>query len=1149
MLKKLLLTLFVVLIHTVVLSATKTYIGPNSGDWNTADNWSPTGTPTSTDAVIIPSGKIVAISSNSFAQSISISGALSVNSGIRLTVGSVDSNGNFIVNSGGRFSMGSGNDLATLIVYGNYINNGSTDFWKSDVVILGDLLSPTTSTLQKQGNVVVGGNIIGDFNITGSEVGVIYAVNPNATVTITPTSLNQNVTPGTPVPITSDNSALLALVNSVIYGSDCAFTISETINKSACTGGSAIFTAATSGSSPAYQWEVNMGSGWSDLLNDTVNYSGVATGSLTVSNITVGMNNYKFRARITVLGCSERGNYGFLTVNLSPAITTQPVNQLDCEGRDVNFKVVGTGSGLSYSWHYKKPGDLSFTPISSATSNVSNFNTNIITIRNVGSTQFPNGTQYQVVVSNGICSVTSNIAMLTVNEITDITSPALTPSQTKTEVRLCSGANYSYTVVTSYPSNVVSYQWKINIGGAWNNVVDGLSTHYVGAKTATLSIINGTPSESGRYQVYITFRSSGSDCNTISDTRSRSLIFLPLPLTPETVLTQPSCSNSTGTIAVTVQSPSDVYSFDNGVSYQDSNVKSALAGGTYKVIVKNSGGCLSSVTSCVITAVPVVSTWNGSEWAPSAPTQIDKIIFSGDYLSPGDISGCSCQVNSGAVVIRSGHSLVLTNEVTVSGGSLTFENNSSLIQTNTGTTINTGNIIYKRSSTPIINDDYTYWSSPTSGSQTLLNFSPNTQRDKFFIFDNDWTNVSASNTFLSGIGYAIRSPEGISATVASSMPFQFTGTPNNGTISVPVTSQKDAFGEEEGIRLVGNPYPSAIDADAFIDANITTGTGSKTITGTLYFWTHNHTLNGNDYLATDYATYTKFGGTGTGSALSGTGNNNTPTKYIASGQGFFVLVDASGSVTFNNAMRVTANNANFYKMANTKAAVSESHRIWINLTNSSNNFSQALLGYSSIATNGYDPGYDGVSFDGGQHSIYSLIGEEVLTIQAKGLPFYDADTIPIGYVVSVAGNTVIGIDHVDGMFVKEQKVYLEDLVLGVIHDIKGSAYSFNSEAGTFNNRFVLRYGSDAAKNLTKDDFEIVRERVVVSTKNRQIKINSEVELLDKVQVWDLQGKLIYQKSDINMNEFIISNLVSNNQAILIKVGLRSGQAVIQKIVY
>jgi hypothetical protein len=123
------------------------------------------------------------------------------------------------------------------------------------------------------------------------------------------------------------------------------------------------------------------------------------------------------------------------------------------------------------------------------------------------------------------------------------------------------------------------------------------------------------------------------------------------------------------------------------------------------------------------------------------------------------------------------------------------------------------------------------------------------------------------------------------------------------------------------------------------------------------------------------------------------------------------------------------------------------------------------------------------------------------------------------------------------------------LGLGVIHDIKGSTYSFNSEAGTFNDRFVLRYGSDTAKNLAKDDFEIVREGVIVSTKNRQIKINSAVELLDKVQVWDLQGKLIYQKSDLNMNEFLISNLVSNNQTILIKVGLRSGQAVIQKIVY
>jgi hypothetical protein len=41
------------------------------------------------------------------------------------------------------------------------------------------------------------------------------------------------------------------------------------------------------------------------------------------------MNNYKF-IRITVSACAEKEN-GVLTVNPVPTITTQPIDQLDCE--------------------------------------------------------------------------------------------------------------------------------------------------------------------------------------------------------------------------------------------------------------------------------------------------------------------------------------------------------------------------------------------------------------------------------------------------------------------------------------------------------------------------------------------------------------------------------------------------------------------------------------------------------------------------------------------------------------------------------------------------------------------------------------------------------------------------------------------------
>ena len=485
---------------------------------------------------------------------------------------------------------------------------------------------------------------------------------------------------------------------------------------------------------------------------------------------------------------------------------------------------------------------------------------------------------------------------------------------------------------------------------------------------------------------------------------------------------------------------------------------------------------------------------------------------------------------------------------------LSFENNASLLQSGYTGTNNPSNINVKKNSTPIINDDFTYWSSPTSanqtsGAQTLLNFSPNTQLDKFSIFDNDWANVNAATTiFTPGIGYAIRSPEGISAIIPAAMPFQFTGVPNNGVIAVPVTAITDAFGPA-GLRLIGNPYPSALDADAFIDANIVgLGTINKTITGTLYFWTHNHSLTGNNYSATDYATYTKLGGTGTVGVLTGIGNKNVPTKFIASGQGFFVEVDATGTVTFNNAMRSAVNNANtnFYKIASKKTESLQSHRVWLNLTNNSENFSQALVGYAAEATNLYDPGYDGTSFGGETYGLYSLLGKDELTIQARALPFVDTDIVPLGYTINVAGNAVITIDHVDGIFLNDQKVYLEDKLLNVIHDVKSSPYNFSSAAGTFNDRFVLRY---TGKTLGTKDFDLNENTVLVAKDRNELKIKSQQENIKQITVFDLLGRKVFDKEAIDTNEFRTSNITVKKQMVVVKVTLSNGQVISKKVIF
>ena len=73
--------------------------------------------------------------------------------------------------------------------------------------------------------------------------------------------------------------------------------------------------------------------------------------------------------------------------------------------------------------------------------------------------------------------------------------------------------------------------------------------------------------------------------------------------------------------------------------------------------------------------------------------------------------------------------------------------------------------------------------------------------------------------------------------------------------------------------------------------------------------------------------------------------------------------------------------------------------------------------------------------------------------------------------------------------------------------------------------------------------------VLVSNKNKQINITSSVEMIDKVEVYDLLGRSIYQKTNVSANEFVIQNLVSSHQALLIKILLNNGQTVSNKIMY
>lgn len=543
--------------------------------------------------------------------------------------------------------------------------------------------------------------------------------------------------------------------------------------------------------------------------------------------------------------------------------------------------------------------------------------------------------------------------------------------------------------------------------------------------------------------------------------------------------------------------------------------------------------------------------WSGGAWSIT-PQSDSNLIFNEDYNEETDLSGCNCTVNSPAnVTIPANRIMTIQDKLTVNtGASLKFEDNASLLQINNST--NTGNIIYKRITKPMKNFDYTYWSSPVEG-QTTFNLSPNTLWDKYHAWENDnW--ILHTGIMEKGIGYIIRTPKaGVwpapypeTVVFPYSQPVQFVGIPNNGNIYAE-TTEKDKF------YLIGNPYPSAIDADLFITAN-------SNLKGILYFWTHYTAIahNGNKYTYTsnDYAVYSFVGGTSTNGNFVDSNNNgivdpgeiisvNEPLGKIAAGQSFFARGSGTGTITFTNSMRIKGDNSQFFKPAK-KTKSTEKSRLWLNLSNTQGAFKQILLGYVKNATNDYDPNYDGANFNGNQFiNFYSINQNKKYAIQGRAIPFSENDEIPLGFSTNIAGDFHISIDKVDGVL-NTKNVYLEDKKTGTLFDLKNQGYTFSTTVGTFDDRFVLKYLNSKLlnKNLEKEN-----KAITVFVKNSIITVMTSEDTIESIIVYNLEGKKIYSKKNINFTAFDIKTLNNQNQVLLVKIETKNKQHYTKKILF
>jgi hypothetical protein len=364
----------------------------------------------------------------------------------------------------------------------------------------------------------------------------------------------------------------------LLIGTGITVTTQPT-NQTVCAGATATFNAAATGTSTLdYQWQVSTNSGVS-----FVNIVGATNPTLTLTNTTTTQNNNRYRLRIMQGACTVFSSVATLTVNPSPTITTQPSSQTVCAGSNVSLNVVATGTGLAYQWQLSTDNGTSFTNITTA----------MAATLNLAATAGMNNHQYRVIISQGTCSVTSNVAILTV-------STSLTVTTQPTNQTACVGSNATFTVAAN-SATTVGYQWQVSTNGGTS------FSNLTGENNATLTLTAVTLAQNNnQYRVVV----NDATCSLTSNTVTLTVNSLPAITTQP--INQTVCSGTNTSFTVAATGTNLTYQWQdnssgtmadivgaNSATLNLAGVSNAMNGRQYRVVV--SGACTPSVTSNTVT--------------------------------------------------------------------------------------------------------------------------------------------------------------------------------------------------------------------------------------------------------------------------------------------------------------------------------------------------------------------------------------------------------------------------------------------------------------------------------------------------------------------------------------------------------------------
>ncbi|REE27464.1 putative secreted protein (Por secretion system target) [Winogradskyella pacifica] len=497
---------------------------------------------------------------------------------------------------------------------------------------------------------------------------------------------------------------------------------------------------------------------------------------------------------------------------------------------------------------------------------------------------------------------------------------------------------------------------------------------------------------------------------------------------------------------------------------------------------------------------PVTYTFNGT-WSPSDPNGAatasdDIVITSGNAIISSDTAINSVTVNPGAgLTINSGVTLTVTNGLSLESSSSSY---SSLI---TDGTIS-GTVNYDRFvnsigsgangtggndliSLPLMPIGLTFDTFITNG-DNATEIADNGTFYAFAPYNN--INASAYENFLMGASDILIKAKGYRVATDSGNLITFSGTPDNSTVNFPIVNP--VLGNQW--NLIGNPYPSYIDADLFLSV---TNTALLDASAVAIYAYNSETYTGAAPTTSDFTIINKA----TIASLTGENFN------IAPGQGFFVASNAiGGAIEFTPAMRTLSGDDDYIAGRNSN----ESNYFKLNLIGSST-YSTSIF-FNTNSSLGLDPGYDAVVYgeNSDNYPIFTHLVEENMG-RSMAIQSLDNDdlanvTIPLGINANQGEAITFSINSSN--LSSTTLVYLEDNVTNTFTLLNSGDYTLTPNmnlSGT--GRFYLRVSNSTLSTI---DHNLDQLSIYTNTTDKTIFIAGQLLEPTTASVYDVQGRLV-----------------------------------------